>query len=127
MTLEITVNENQPHIVMLALKGAIDAQSHKILQKTIEALTEKPLRAVVLDMSEVNFITSEGIGVIFQAQKELRQFGAELAMVNLQPQIKRVLETIQLLSFNTVFNNLTELDCFLVQMQREIINENKDG
>jgi stage II sporulation protein AA (anti-sigma F factor antagonist) len=123
MALEITVNESQPHVVVLALEGSIDSQGHGVLRQTIESLQEKPLRAVVLDMDGVVFVTSEGIGVIFQTQKELRERGAELAMLNLRPQVKRVFETIHLLSFNTVFNSVAELDRFLLQMQHEIIEE----
>ena len=74
-------------------------------------------------MAQVDFITSSGVGTITKAKKTLDQRGADLAMINLQPQVQKVFEIMDLLPTLNVFENTEELDEYLTRVQRRITGE----
>ena len=53
-------------------------------------------RALILDLSELDFVDSFGIGAVVAALKRLRQRGGELAVVCPSPRVRRVFEICDL-------------------------------
>jgi anti-anti-sigma factor len=74
-------------------------------------------------MKEISFISSTGIGVIVKTRNTLKQKGSDLTMVNVQPQIKRVFDIMQLTPILKVCENQEELDDYLVTIQNRIIED----
>ena len=80
--LEIQV-ENEGRV---RLKGRLDAAS---APKAREAL--RPLKGpVALDMSDLEYISSAGIGVVVETYKRLHGEGAGFRVLNLSPGVKAV-------------------------------------
>ena len=109
--------------VTLLLDGEVDTQSSITLDQEIVRSTEGSVDALVLDMEKVNFISSSGIGVIVKSQNMLKTKGAELTMINLQPQVKRVFEIMQLTPVLNVCESREELDEYLMKIQNRIIKK----
>jgi len=120
MKLNIRIKQTKPGIVTLSPSGSINTETSMILDKEINKLLTQAKRALVLDMAEVDFVTSAGIGTIAKAKKSLNKIGSDLAMLNVQPQVKRVFEIIRLLPSMNVFTNMDELDEYLGRVQRDI-------
>ena len=53
-------------------------------------------RLLILDISELDFVDSFGLGAVVGALKRLRQRGGELALVCPSPRIRRVFEICDL-------------------------------
>ena len=124
MGLKISKAEIQTsRAVTLLLDGEIDTQSSITLDQEITRSTEGSVEALVLDMEKVNFISSSGIGVIVKSQNMLKTTGAELTMINLQPQVKRVFEIMQLTPVLNVCESREELDAYLRKIQDRIIEK----
>ncbi|MCP4451995.1 MAG: STAS domain-containing protein, partial [Planctomycetes bacterium] len=82
-----------------------------------------PTKALVLDMKEISFISSTGIGVIVKTRNVLKQKGSDLTMVNIQPQIKRVFDIMQLTPILKVCEDQEELDDYLTKIQNRIVED----
>jgi anti-sigma B factor antagonist len=124
MGLKISKAEIQTsQAVTLLLDGEIDNNSSVALDKEISLMVGGPGNAVILDMEKVTFISSSGIGVIVKAQNMLKATGAELTMISLQPQVKRVFEIMQLTPLLNVFESREELDEYLLKIQNRIIEK----
>jgi len=103
--------------------GSLDSETYRLLDVEIGGVLAEPIHTLVLDLAGVDFITSSGVGAITKAKTILNQRGADLAMINLQPQVKKVFEIMDLLPVLNVFENTEELDEYLGKVQRRITGE----
>ncbi|WP_434354765.1 STAS domain-containing protein [Parasalinivibrio latis] len=88
--LELTDNE-----VTVIVQGDMDALGCKGIQPLIDdVITMKDQNTVVVDMAQVGFLDSSGIGAIVYLYKRLRERDREMALKNVQGQ---PLELMQLL------------------------------
>ena len=103
--------------------GPIDTETSSTLDKEICRILAKTCKTLVLDMAGVDYITSSGIGIIAKTKATLKKNSGDLAMINLQPQVKKVFEIIRLLPALNVFASKEELDEYLGKVQRRITGE----
>ncbi len=79
--------------LVLALNGDLDLTTAKALTEALDGLLRHyPLRQVVLDLGEVSFVDSSGLGVILGRYRRLRSAGRELSLVGVRPAVRAVLE-----------------------------------
>ncbi len=123
MSLTIETTQNNPSASIFVLKGELDNQTSGQLNKAISPVLEAPTKVLVLDMKEISFISSTGIGVIVKSRNTLKEKGSDLTMVNIQPQIKRVFDIMQLTPILKVCETQEELDSYLGTIQNRIIEE----
>ena len=126
MTLTITLKEKPTGVFTLHPKGSIDTSTYTILEEKVDSILQSaPSRKImiVFDMKELDYITSAGVRVIFKARRALRERGGEVALMNLQPQIKKVFEIIHALPSMKVFTSIEELDRYLDWWQRKVIGK----
>ena len=97
MGLTIKLKQSTPGIITLLPTGKINSDTSEILDREVARALTEPLKTLVIDMADVNFITSAGIGVIIKANVSTARKNAEFAMIHLQPQVKTVFEVIRLL------------------------------
>lgn len=126
MKLSITVTQTRPGLVTVSPAGPIDSETYRLLNKEIDKVLAQPVKTLVLDMAGVGFITSSGIGTITKAKTSLTRKGGDLAMINLQPQVKKAFEIVRLLPILNVFENIQELDEYLGKLQRRITGEDEE-
>ena len=117
MALTIKNEQTRPGIVTLFLTGTIDSDTAPELDQEITGLLAQPLKTLVLDMEGVDFLSSAGVGTIAKTKTVLSRQEANLAMINLRPQIKKVFEIIRLLPSLNVFESVQELDEYLARVQ----------
>ena len=109
--------------ITLVLEGSLDSSSSGQLDKEIQGACSDGVRTLVLDMCEVSFISSAGIGVIIKTKESLKKRNIESTLIHLQPQVKRVFEIMQLLPTLNVFASRSELDDYLSKIQTRILDE----
>ena len=126
MKLKIRVKQTRTGVITLSPVGKIDSDTHVLLDKEITKLLNEPIHTLILDMEGVDFITSSGVGTITKAKTSLKQKSAELAMINLQPQVKKVFEIIRLLPALSVFESMEELDEYLAKIQHKVTEDSDD-
>ncbi len=70
----------------------------------------RPNVRLALDVSELDFIGSSGIGVLAQAQHELEQQGRKIVLVGASPAIRQLLEMVSLDRIVVQANRLEDLE-----------------
>ena len=120
MELTVKLKQSTPSIITLLPAGKINSDTSEILDREIARALTEPVKILVIDMADVSFITSAGIGVITKANVSTARKNAEFVMIHLQPQVKQVFEVIRLLPTMNVFESVEELDKYLGILQRRI-------
>jgi len=122
MPLTITSEPGQG-FVTIRPAGSLDSNTYTYLEEHIAAITRRKPRALVLDMKDLHYISSAGVRVVLATQKAMKAAGGELALTNLQPQIRKVFEIIMALPSMNVFETVAELDRYLTGIQKKVLGE----
>ena len=88
---EVTEPE-QPGVPVLNVRGEIDVSTSPNFQEALAELISRPPRLWMVNMADVSFIDSTGLGVLVGAVRDMRAAGGDLRLVVTQPQILKLLE-----------------------------------
>ena len=86
----------KPPWTVLSIGGDLDVVGAPDLRQAVVAAVAEGSRLLALDLSELDFVDSFGIGAVVGALKRLRQRGGDLAVVCPSPRIRRVFEICDL-------------------------------
>ena len=125
MPLTIT-SEPGEGFVTIRPAGSLDSNTYTELQEHIAAVTQRKPGAVVLDLKDLTYISSAGVRVLIAAQKTMKAAKGGFAIVNLQPQIRKVFEIIMALPSSNVFESVADLDRYLAGIQKKVLGQNED-
>lgn len=89
-------NETAPHI--LCLSGYLDANSVEAFEEAAAKILVSGDPRVVLDIAELTYIASAGIGAIIALVQELRRASGDLVFVNPAPLVRTTLERLRFIS-----------------------------
>ena len=124
MPLTIT-SEPGEGFVTIRPAGSLDSNTYTDLQEHIAAVTKSKPRVLVLDLEGLSYISSAGVRVVIAAQKAMKAAGGGFAIVNLQPQIRKVFEIIMALPSPNVFESVADLDRYLAGIQKKVLGKDE--
>jgi anti-sigma B factor antagonist len=88
-------------VTIVDLRGRIDfGDGSKRLRETLSELVNRNTKKVLLNMKEVDFVDSSGIGEMVRGHVQLAKIGGQLKLVNLSKHVNMLL---QVTSLNKVF------------------------
>jgi anti-sigma B factor antagonist len=76
----------------VAISGRLDSETAREFETTLRATLDRGVRALALDLSELEYVSSAGLRVLLLAAKRTKAQGAPFTMFGLQPQVARVLD-----------------------------------
>lgn len=79
-------------VPVLAVHGQADLHTAPELRTAITNAVDAGARGIVVDLSEATFIDSMTLGVLLGAVKRLRPTGGKVAIVCVDPHIRRIFE-----------------------------------
>ncbi len=82
--------------VMFSVEGALDAQMIGPIQKQFQSLLENNDQDITLDLSNVYFMDSSGVGSIVFLYKRLTSEKRELTLSGLNGQPKKIIEFLRI-------------------------------
>ena len=86
---------------LVVVKGRIDSYTAPNLSEALSEITQRDRCKVIMDMSDVSYVSSAGLRVLIDLQKTLKKADqGEVLLVNI-PQ--RVYETLELAGFVPLF------------------------
>ncbi|PKG23693.1 anti-sigma factor antagonist [Niallia nealsonii] len=91
MNIIIDVKEQELNIEVKVC-GEIDAYTAPKLKERIYSYSEKQSIKMVVDLSDVNYMDSTGLGVFVGVFKNIRANNGELKLINLSDRLKRLFE-----------------------------------
>ena len=90
----------KPDIKHLILSGRIDSMSSATIQHQLEELILAGNRFIVVNLEQVNFLSSAGLRVFLIAQKELTKVGGEIILLKAAETVLRV---FKMTGFDNIF------------------------
>jgi anti-sigma B factor antagonist len=86
---QVEVSQGESRAV-LRLSGELDVSSSPALEDEIERVNG--VEVIILDLRELEFIDSTGLGVLVKTHQRMREAGRHLGIVEGTGQVKRLLE-----------------------------------
>lgn len=79
--------------LLLRLDGELDMHTASVVRQAIDLEIEKRgIRTVILNLQDVQFVDSSGLGVIIGRYKKLLPLGGKLKITNVPPHIFKIME-----------------------------------
>ncbi len=86
-----------PGVTVLAVKGSIDSETAPLFEKELESLLSQGSYRLLVDLAEVEYISSAGVGVFVGMLQEFRDHaGGDIKACRVSRKIMKVLESIGL-------------------------------
>lgn len=82
--------------VELAVRGRLDAESAGELRQAVAAEVRRGMHLITLDLNGVSFLSSAGIRVLFETQREARGAGGDCHVRSASGPVRKVLELTRL-------------------------------
>jgi anti-sigma B factor antagonist len=96
-------------VTVLDLKGRlVFDEGDAVLREQINRLVESGRTNIVLNLRDVTYIDSCGIGVLVSKFVSLRRKGGDLRLANVTPRSRRVMEITKLLDVFRIFPSEAE-------------------
>jgi anti-anti-sigma factor len=89
--MELTIKNQTEQITHLALRGRLDTAGAGEVELKFTSHTVPRGKPLLLDMSEVTFLSSLGLRMLFTVAKALERRGAKMVLLNPQPAVREVL------------------------------------
>src|SRR3989304_2125226 len=100
--MEITVQEFK-HCDMIKVKGRVDSATAPQLAQALEAANDGGKYKLVVDMSELEYMSSAGFRALLAAQRNCRRYNrGEVVLASVPPRIQ---EALELAGFTELFKN----------------------
>lgn len=77
----------------IKLSGELDHDGYEAFGEDFRRVAKEAPEGVVVDLTGVTFVASQGLRLLLQAQQELRKQGRGLHVHGLKPNVRRVFET----------------------------------
>lgn len=123
MALAIDIQKGEVGTYRVKLTGSLDTGTCPQFDQAVQqVLADLESRALRLELQDLTFISSLGIGAVVKAQKAMNAKGGVLAMVGAQPQIVKVFQIMRLLPKETVFASREEADVYFAAIQRKVVD-----
>ncbi|NLB70793.1 MAG: STAS domain-containing protein [Chloroflexi bacterium] len=88
--------------------GRIDSATAPDLEKALMDLVDER-KTIVLDMSEISFVSSSGWWAIIRALKEIKKVpNGQLVLAELNDNVRDSMELIGILSYFSIYDSLVE-------------------
>lgn len=118
-TLTLTVSlrgtrEVRDNSQIFRLAGLLDAFSEPTFRKVVDKYVEEGPSSVILDMSQIDFIDSSGIGALVQVAKKVQQANGKLQLIA----NSRVMQTIKMVRLEQFFKIQPNVEAALENAKR---------
>jgi len=112
--------DEERSVARIALIGALNTDTAPEFERCLQDVVAQGLMLTVLDMKDLDYISSAGLRVIFKAAKNVKDDGRRLAAANRKPHIDKVFDILQALPDMAVFADDQEMDEYLDSMQEQV-------
>ena len=106
-------------ILHVSLQGRFDAVGSKEIETNLIPSLQPEDRYVILDMVQVEYLSSAGLRVILALHKRQVKKGGSIAITRLQPYCQGIFDVAGFSSSFPIFDTNSEAEDFLAQMIRE--------
>jgi anti-anti-sigma factor len=102
------IERDQNGVTVFELEGRVDTQGAVDMDLALEAAVSGGKYKMVLDMAEVNYISSAGLRTLADVVTRNREAGGDLKLVAVNRKVLRVLRIIGFDRFFTLYDTVEE-------------------
>jgi anti-anti-sigma factor len=126
--MDLTIRIDPPNATnqRVALGGRLDTHTYAEFDRQLAPVLASNVTSLVLDLAQLDYISSAGIRSILIARKALAARLGKVLVVNPQPQIQKVFDVVKAVPLNEIFTSMEEADAYLDLMQRRVLAGNQD-
>ncbi|MEG3049069.1 MAG: STAS domain-containing protein [Thermomonas sp.] len=106
--------------------GRLDTHTYSELDDRLTLVLAAKVQSLVLDLAQLEYISSAGVRSIFRARKLLSARGGTLVLLNTQPQVQKVFDIVKAVPLSEIFRTVAEADAYLDRIQKKIVAGNED-
>jgi anti-sigma B factor antagonist len=92
--------QREGNVVTIGLAGRLDGTTAKAVEERILQLIDSGATRLVVDLGQLDYISSVGLRVFMMAAKRLKVVGGRMVVCALQPAVKEVFE---IAGFSAIF------------------------
>ncbi len=91
------------------IRGELDHHTAEYIRRKIDSEIMKSFtKNVIFDFSDISFMDSSGIGVIMGRYKNIRQLHGRVSLVNIKPQLRRIVDMSGILKYVSIHDNVND-------------------
>lgn len=102
------IERDQDGTTVFTLEGRVDSQGAIDMDMSLSAAVEEGKSKMVLDMAEVNYISSAGLRTLADVVTKNREAGGDLKLVAVNQRVLRVLRIIGFDRFFSIYDTVEE-------------------
>ncbi|MFZ4547214.1 MAG: STAS domain-containing protein [Bacteroidales bacterium] len=95
------------NFLVLDLSGRLDTSNYGELEKNLLEVIERGEKNIVINCSDLHYISSSGLRVFLMALKKITGAGGRFSLCSLQDNIREIFE---IAGFNTIFSIFDTVD-----------------
>ena len=126
MSLNISIETRKPGVLLARLSGRLDSTTAPACEESLQPVLKKSTRVLMLDLKNVDFISSMGLRVILKAQKVICGRNRHVLLLHVQPSVAKVFELAEILPTTSIFDSVESADIFLEAVQNKEILKDQD-
>jgi anti-sigma B factor antagonist len=97
--------EKSGKVAVLRVEGRIDALTSPQLEATLLGIIQRGERSIVIDLAEVDYISSAGLRVLLIGAKQMRVSEGSICLASLQIGVKDVLASTGFMNLFRIFKS----------------------
>jgi len=105
--MEINV-EMRGKVKIVGLRGRLDANSSQVVEKQLQALMDQGEDRLVLDLSELTYISSLGLRVFIAVAKNIQKVNGKLALSGLNDHIYEIFKIARFTNIFSIYRSCDE-------------------
>jgi anti-sigma B factor antagonist len=91
---EENVNPRE-RVVLLNLKGTIETTNAGALEEVIERIIKESCYKIVVDLSQVSYVSSAGWGIFISEIKRVRRESGDIKLAAMRPEVREVFDLLE--------------------------------
>ena len=107
--------------------GRLDTHTYGELDDRLTLVLASKVQSLLLDLAQLEYVSSAGVRSIFRARKLLSERGGTLAIANAQPQVQKVFDIVKAVPLSEIFRSVEEADAYLDKIQKKIVAGEGEG
>ena len=105
--MELKMRKNK-EVYIVDVSGEMDLYNSYKLKELIAKMLERQIKCIVLNLEEVEYIDSSGIGALIYICSTLKKNNLKLYITNIHGSVKKVIELTKLTGYFPIANSIEE-------------------
>lgn len=127
MALSVRIHPLHPNgSQRVEIAGRLDTHTYGELDDRLTLVLASKVQSLLLDLAQLDYISSAGVRSVFRARKLLAERGGKVVIANAQPQVQKVFDIVKAVPLSEIFRTVEEADAYLDKIQKKIVAGDED-